>query len=164
MGSMGKPTHGRSHGSASSRERSCFPIDPHSGGFAAHIASLGIRVGMADHLVSESLYLRDPDGLGIEVYADRPRSTWRRNGRELAMATIRSNIDKVIAGASDAAWDGAPPATTMAPLHLHVGSLESCCPRAPTSQQNQRRYDWPARLPVVSDNETVAPCSPPWTP
>ena len=44
------------------------------GRFAAHIASLSIRVGMADHLVSESLYLWDPDGLGIEVYADRPRS------------------------------------------------------------------------------------------
>ena len=57
------------------------------GRFAAHLAQLGVRVGMADHLVSEALYLRDPDGLGIEVYADRPRETWQRHGQELAMRT-----------------------------------------------------------------------------
>ena len=95
------------------------------GRFAAHIASLGIRAGMADHLVSESLYLWDPDGLGIEIYADRPRSAWKRNGRELAMATDPLDIDSVIAEGTGAAWDGAPAATTMGHLHLHVGSLEA---------------------------------------
>jgi catechol 2,3-dioxygenase len=48
------------------------------GRFAAHLSVLGIRVGMADHLESESIYLWDPDGLGIEVYADRPAATWQR--------------------------------------------------------------------------------------
>ena len=95
------------------------------GRFAAHIASLGIRVGMADHLVSESLYLWDPDGLGIEVYADRPRSAWKRNGRELAMATDPLDIDNVIAEGAGVTWDGAPAGTTMGHVHLHVGSLES---------------------------------------
>jgi catechol 2,3-dioxygenase len=74
-----------------------LPDRPALGRFAAHITSLGIRVGMADHLVSESLYLWDPDGLGIEVYADRPRSAWKRNGRQLAMATDPLDIDSVIA-------------------------------------------------------------------
>jgi catechol 2,3-dioxygenase len=46
------------------------------GRFAAHLSESGVRVGAADHLVSESLYLWDPDGLGIEVYADRPRNSW----------------------------------------------------------------------------------------
>jgi catechol 2,3-dioxygenase len=102
-----------------------LPDRPALGRFAAHIASLGIRVGMADHLVSESLYLSDPDGLGIEVYADRPRSAWKRNGRELAMATNPLDIDNVIAEGGGITWDGAPAATTMGHVHLHVGSLEA---------------------------------------
>ena len=94
------------------------------GRFAAHIASLGIRIGMADHLVSESLYLSDPDGLGIEVYADRPPSAWKRNGRELMMATDPLDIDNVIAAGAGDPWDGLPAGTTMGHVHLHVGSLE----------------------------------------
>lgn len=101
-----------------------LPDRPALGRFAAHIAALDLRVGMADHLVSESLYLRDPDGLGIEVYADRPRTAWRRNGRELAMATDPLDIERVIAEGGDAGWDGAPAGTTMGHLHLHVGSLD----------------------------------------
>src|SRR5438045_2485466 len=57
------------------------------GRFAAHLAYLDERVGMADHLVSESLYLWDPDSLGIEVYADRPRHLWEQDGRQLVMTT-----------------------------------------------------------------------------
>lgn len=95
------------------------------GRFAAHIDSLRIRVGMADHLVSESLYLRDPDGLGIEVYADRPPSAWNARGRELAMATEPLDIANVIAAGAGATWDGAPPGTTMGHVHLHVGSLDT---------------------------------------
>jgi len=93
------------------------------GQFAAHVASLGLEVGMADHLVSESLYLRDPDGLGIEVYADRPRDTWRRHGRELAMTTDPLDIRALIADSRGKTWAGAPPGTTMGHVHLHVGSL-----------------------------------------
>ena len=55
------------------------------GRFASHLASSGLRPGMADHSVSEALYLWDPDGLGIEIYADRPRDGWRRHNRELEM-------------------------------------------------------------------------------
>ena len=51
------------------------------GRFAAHLESLDVQVAMADHLVSEALYLWDPDGLGIEVYADRPRESWQQHGR-----------------------------------------------------------------------------------
>lgn len=95
------------------------------GRFAAHIASLGIRVGMADHLVSEPLYLSDPDGLGIEVYADRPRMAWKHNRRELAMATDPLDSDSVIAEGAGVTWDGAPAGTTMGHVHLHVGSLDT---------------------------------------
>jgi len=56
-----------------------------------------VRVGEADRLVSESFYLWDPDGLGIEVYADRPRSAWRTNGLELAMTTDPLDVESVMA-------------------------------------------------------------------
>jgi catechol 2,3-dioxygenase len=95
------------------------------GRFAAHVVSLGVRVGMADHLVSESLYLSDPDGLGIEVYADRPRNTWRRRDGELAMATDPLDIGSVIAAGGGEKWTGAPHGTTMGHVHLHVGGLEA---------------------------------------
>ena len=94
------------------------------GRFAAHLSALGVRAGMADHLVSEALYLTDPDGLGIEVYADRPRSAWQRNDRELAMTTDQLDITGVIAAAAGQQWDGAPPGSTMGHVHLHVGTLE----------------------------------------
>lgn len=95
------------------------------GRFAAHLAALRVRVGMADHLVSEALYLTDPDGLGIEVYADRPRSAWRHENRELAMTTDPLDIPSVIAAAEGERWSGAPAGTTMGHVHLHVGSLDA---------------------------------------
>jgi catechol 2,3-dioxygenase len=91
---------------------------------ASHLSTQSVRLGMADHLVSEALYLSDPDGLGIEVYADRPRDTWQHHDRQLAMATDPLDIQSVIDAAGGAAWDGAPPGTTMGHVHLHVGSLD----------------------------------------
>ena len=58
-----------------------LPDRPALGRFAAHLAAQKIRVGMADHLVSEALYLSDPDGLGVEVYADRASETWECRDR-----------------------------------------------------------------------------------
>jgi catechol 2,3-dioxygenase len=94
------------------------------GRFAAHLGSLDVRVAMADHSVSEALYLWDPDGLGIEVYVDRPRGTWRHRDGELVMTTDPLDIQSVIAAGRGAAWTGAPEGTTMGHVHLHVGSLE----------------------------------------
>lgn len=100
-----------------------LPDDRALGRFAAHLAALRVRVGSADHLVSQAFYLWDPDGLGIEVYADRPRDTWQRRGGELVMATDPLDIAAVIAEA-DGPWTGMPPRTTMGHVHLHVGDLE----------------------------------------
>jgi len=95
------------------------------GQFAEHLSQTGVRVGMADHLVSEALYLTDPDGLGIEVYADRPRNNWQYRDRELAMTTAPLDIDSVIAAAGGNVWNGVPIGTTMGHMHLHVGNLEA---------------------------------------
>lgn len=93
------------------------------GRFAAHLAAQNIRVGMADHLVSEALYLWDPDELGIEVYADRPRDAWQHRNRELTMTTDPLDIGDVIAAAQGTTWNGVPAHTTIGHVHLHVGDL-----------------------------------------
>ena len=89
-----------------------------------HLAELGERAGMSDHLVSEALYLSDPDGLGIEVYADRPRDTWRSNGSELAMATDPLNVEDLLQAAGPEQWTGMPAGTVIGHIHLFVGDLD----------------------------------------
>lgn len=94
------------------------------GRFASHLATLGIHAGSADHAVSEAIYLSDPDGLGIEVYADRPRAAWRIDStRQLFMTTAPLDVRGVIAAAAGAPWTGMPPGTTIGHVHLHVGDL-----------------------------------------
>ena len=93
------------------------------GRFVAHLASIGERAGMSDHFVSEAVYLTDPDGLGIEVYADRPRSAWRAVGGQLAMATEPLDVNDVVAAAGDEMWSGMPNGTVIGHVHLHVGDL-----------------------------------------
>jgi catechol 2,3-dioxygenase len=61
----------------------------------------------------------------IEVYADRPRNSWQRRGRELAMTTDPLNIDSLIAAGGGKTWDGAPAGTKMGHVHLHVGDLDA---------------------------------------
>lgn len=54
--------------------------------------------GTADHGVSEALYLNDPDGIGVELYADRPRSEWKvKNDGEVEMVTEVLDIDSLLA-------------------------------------------------------------------
>jgi catechol 2,3-dioxygenase len=93
------------------------------GRFLRHLSDINARVGAADHLVSEALYLQDPDNLGIEVYADRPRKTWRRLGRELLMASDPLDMPGLLNAAGTSRWEGMPAGTTMGHVHLHVGDL-----------------------------------------
>ena len=75
--------------------------------------------------MSEAVYLTDPDGLGIEVYADRPRQSWRTSGDELFMTTEPLDLRDLMRVASDAPWSGMPPGTTIGHVHLHVGGLDT---------------------------------------
>jgi catechol 2,3-dioxygenase len=81
--------------------------------------------GASDHLVSEALYLDDPEGNGIEIYRDRPRDEWRRDASgELAMATLPLDLDGVIASASAGTPDeGMPDGTVMGHVHLQVADV-----------------------------------------
>lgn len=79
----------------------------------------GIRfTGASDHKVSEALYLDDPEGNGIEVYADRPRSEWQRENNEYMMTTDRLNIDDLSRAGTQL---GSP--TTEAPAGLRIGHI-----------------------------------------
>jgi len=82
--------------------------------------------GASDHLVSEALYLNDPEHNGIEIYRDRPREEWDYDGGQVRMATIPLDLDAVMADLGDA-YSGAPmPArTTMGHVHLNVSDLAS---------------------------------------
>ena len=94
------------------------------GRFAAHVSRLRIAIGMADHAVSEALYLTDPDGLGIEVYSDRPPAEWPHRNRELIMTVDPLDLASLIDAGGGQAWDGVPPRTTIGHVHLHVGSID----------------------------------------
>ena len=94
------------------------------GRFTAHLGEVGAYAGSADHLVSEALYLSDPDGLGIEVYADRPRATWKTNGREIAMATEPLDLRALVRAADDEPWTGMPVSTAIGHVHFHVSTLD----------------------------------------
>lgn len=93
------------------------------GRFVAHLSAIGARAGASDHLVSEALYLSDPDGHGIEVYADRPRSAWSVEDRQLSMRTEPLDLRDLIRAGGDEPWRGMPADTTMGHLHLHVGDI-----------------------------------------
>jgi len=79
---------------------------------------------MSDHLVSEALYLSDPDGLGIEIYADRPRAAWRHQDRQLVMATNPLDVESVLAAGGDGPWTGMPAGTVLGHVHLYVDDLD----------------------------------------
>ena len=86
---------------------------------------IGIE-GASDHLVSEALYLTDPEGNGIEIYSDRRPQDWKWNGDHIAMATERLNLPAVVGSvpAGDAGWQGAPENTIVGHVHLRVGRPE----------------------------------------
>lgn len=87
--------------------------------------------GLSDHLVSEAIYLADPDGNGIEIYRDRPRAEWRTKDGALQMDTIAMDVDGVLAELAHrpsawhrpSVWSGLDEATVMGHIHLHVADL-----------------------------------------
>ncbi len=93
------------------------------GRFVRHLADLDVQAGAGDHVVSEAFYLSDPDGLGIEVYADRPRERWTRVGRQLVMGTDPVDVEGLLREAGPLQWVGMPTGTVIGHVHLHVGEL-----------------------------------------
>lgn len=88
------------------------------GGWLQHLASQGISLeGASDHGVSQALYLSDPEGNGIEVYADRPRQDWPGAPGALEMFTRRLDLHRLLKGAR--AWSG-PHGFRLGHVHLRA--------------------------------------------
>ena len=88
------------------------------------VASGTVMQGAADHGVSESLYLADVDGNGIEIYRDRPRSEWPFVNGQLRMGADPVDFDHLLAEASAGqASASVPPGTVIGHVHLHVAHL-----------------------------------------
>jgi catechol 2,3-dioxygenase len=142
------------------------PLSPHTSGLfhvawlhptRAALADTVLRIadarwpieGASDHGVSESLYLSDPDGLGIEVYADRPRERWQRpaDGRGVVMFTAALDLDDLIEQASAGRGGGAnssvAPGTSIGHVHLKVSDVE----RAIAFYRDSLGFEEQARLP-----------------
>ncbi|WP_042354091.1 VOC family protein [Bacillus rubiinfantis] len=92
--------------------------------FLRHILKTGYPLGAADHLVSEALYLNDPDGNGIEVYRDRPAAEWQWKNGLVEMATDPLDSEGILSEC-DEAWTGLPEGTVMGHIHLHVADLQA---------------------------------------
>jgi catechol 2,3-dioxygenase len=80
--------------------------------------------GASDHTVSEALYLRDPDGHGLEFYRDRPRDTWYQGGR-VRMGTTALDLENLLheGGASVGDEPGLDPDTVIGHVHLETVDL-----------------------------------------
>ncbi|GGE08332.1 catechol 2,3-dioxygenase [Gemmobacter megaterium] len=118
------------------------------GQWVADAAARQTRVdGAADHLVSETLYLTDPEGNGVEIYADRPREAWTRRGIEVQMASDPLDIPALVASAAGReAWQGVPDGTVIGHVHLQAGAI----PDADAFYSGVLGLDLTARYPGAS--------------
>jgi catechol 2,3-dioxygenase len=80
--------------------------------------------GASDHVVSEAIYLSDPEGNGIEIYADRPHEGWKFHPDGMVeMATLRLDLQTLYNSAPDDAWTGMADGTAIGHIHLQVGDI-----------------------------------------
>ena len=95
------------------------------GRWVRHWLELGLPLGQGDHLVSEALYLSDPDENGIEVYRDRPRDEWQWSNGQVRMGADPVDIRGLLAEAErdGAPWTGLPAGTRLGHIHLQVGDI-----------------------------------------
>src|SRR3954454_5181474 len=96
-----------------------LPTRADLGWLLMRMANAGLEIGQGDHLVSEALYISDPDGNGLEVYRDRPRDTWQWTNGTVRMASDPVDIQGLLEdGQRDAApWDVLPAGTTVGHIH-----------------------------------------------
>ncbi|HEY7891616.1 MAG TPA: VOC family protein [Solirubrobacteraceae bacterium] len=104
--------------------------------------------GASDHGVSEAVYLADPDGLGIELYHDRPREAWQRpqQGHGVVMHTLPLDLDDLLASASAQPASKIDGATVIGHVHLKVSDLQ----RAVSFYRDALGFAEQARIPSAS--------------
>ncbi|TDX33609.1 VOC family protein [Rhodovulum visakhapatnamense] len=115
------------------------------GRWLRHAHARKVRMsGASDHLVSEALYLRDPEGNGIEIYADRPRASWLHDGDRVVMDTLP--LDLASLRRAEGHWTGAPEGTVIGHVHLQVGAI----PEARAFYAGELGFDVTAEIPQAS--------------
>jgi catechol 2,3-dioxygenase len=104
--------------------------------------------GASDHGVSEALYLSDPDGLGIEIYADRPRERWQRppDGRGVEMVTLPLDVEDLLAQFATDPGLAVAPGTVVGHVHLKSSDV----PRASAFYRDTLGFEEQARLPSAA--------------
>ncbi|WP_432363171.1 VOC family protein [Sporosarcina sp. UB5] len=88
-----------------------------------HFSNNQIPLGASDHLVSEALYLSDPDGNGIEIYRDREPESWKWQNDFVAMSSDALDARAIVEESGNDEWNGLPTGTIMGHVHLHVANL-----------------------------------------
>ncbi len=113
------------------------------------IAESGWRFeGASDHGVSEALYLSDPDGLGIEIYVDRPRDQWEHaaDGSGVKMGTLALDLDDLLAQAEQEPDPTIAPGTGVGHVHMKVADV----PRAAVFYRDALGLEERAKLPSAA--------------
>lgn len=123
-----------------------MPTRADLGRWLRHWLEIGLPVpGQGDHLVSEALYLSDPDGHGIEIYRDRPRDQWQWVNGQVRMGTgpvdVRGLIEE--ADRDDKPWSGLAAGTRLGHMHLQVGDI----PQAVAFYHGVLGFDIVAQMP-----------------
>ncbi|WP_394120808.1 VOC family protein [Planococcus donghaensis] len=102
-----------------------LPTREDLGKILVHLHQQGIQLGSSDHLVSEALYLSDPEGNGIEIYRDREPEQWNWSNDEVSMTVDPIDAQGLVEAAQSSSepWKGMPETTVMGHIHLHVSNL-----------------------------------------
>ena len=102
-----------------------LPSEEELGGFLQRTLEERLPLtGTADHLVSQALYFDDPEGNGIEVYADRPRSEWQYPSGRLDIGTVDLDFERLLR-IGDRPRPRFSPGTVLGHMHLNVGDLDA---------------------------------------
>ncbi len=102
-----------------------LPDEETLGGFLQRTLEARLPLtGTADHFVSQALYFDDPEGNGIEVYADRPRSEWQYPGGRLNIGTDHLDFERLLRIAAKPEKKF-PAATVLGHMHLNVSDLDA---------------------------------------
>jgi len=90
-----------------------------------HVARTRLPLtGASDHAVSEAFYLDDPEGIGIEIYCDRPAESWEWTGSSLKITTDPLDIDDILREVpATASYPEAPDGIRIGHVHLRVGDV-----------------------------------------
>ena len=99
-----------------------MPSRPDLARWVTHAVANEVAIqGASDHLVSEAIYLADPEGNGIEVYADRPVKAWHGAGGEIRMSTDPLDVQGLLKTTGGVDWQGFPEGGRIGHVHLQVG-------------------------------------------